>query len=68
MAKPAMPSNISARKRSVDPNGTMTSMASVNSMNLERINAKNADRLARLENDSELNNSHLFQSPASALK
>ena len=38
-------------RSAVDPNATVTSMASVNSVNLERINQRNADRLVRLEND-----------------
>ncbi len=65
MAKPGP--NLTGRKNKIlgaNPSDTMRSNASVNSMNLERINQRNADRLARLDNDQDLNDSNLFQSPA----
>ena len=45
---------------SSDPNMTTNSIQSVNSVNLERINQRNADRLAKLEN-------HEFQDDSQSL-
>ena len=40
-----------------DPNSTAKSTISLSSVNLDKINAKNAERLARLENADNLNDS-----------
>lgn len=44
------PSGVNKFLNQADPMRTTTSVASVNSVNLERINQRNADRLAKLEN------------------
>jgi len=68
MAKPG--NAVSGRKgsnrflnNSTDPNTSTVSVGSLNSVNLDLINRRNDDRLARLEgqNDDALNDSNLFR-------
>ena len=59
-AKKPVPSQNNKFLNQADPNTTSMSMQSVNSVNLERINQRNAERLAKLENNDFIDDSAML--------